>query len=107
MITADPRVIHGDLKADQVFVTPAGYRVIDWQRPVVAPPEVDLVSLLVGQEVDPYEFIDPQVAGIFWFLRLHWAVEAQYELFPATRWPLFDEWAREAVGNILQSPAGR
>jgi aminoglycoside phosphotransferase (APT) family kinase protein len=75
-------VIHGDLKADQVFVTPFGYCVIDWQRPIVAPPEVDLVSLLVGQEVDPYEFIDPQVVGIFWFLRLHWAVEAQYELFP-------------------------
>jgi hypothetical protein len=57
--------------------------------------------LLVGQEVDPYESIDPQVVGIFWFLRLHWAVEAQYELFPASRWPLFDEWEREAVGNIL------
>jgi hypothetical protein len=89
-----------------VFVTPAGYRVIDWQRPAVAPPEVDLVALLVGQEVDPYEFIEPQVVGIFWFLRLHWAVEAQYELFPASRWPLFDEWAREAVGNILQCRVG-
>jgi hypothetical protein len=39
-------------------------------------------------------------------VRLHWAVEAQYELFPASRSPLFDDWAREAVGNILQSRAG-
>jgi aminoglycoside phosphotransferase (APT) family kinase protein len=52
-------VIHGDLKADQVFVTRAGYRVIDWQRPVVAPPEVDLVSLLVGQEVARELAVEP------------------------------------------------
>jgi hypothetical protein len=34
---------------------------------------------------------------IFWFLRLHWAVEAQYTLFPDRRWPLFNQWASEAI----------
>jgi hypothetical protein len=48
-VTDNPRVIHGDLKADQVFVVGNGYRVIDWQCPVVASPELDLVSLLVDQ----------------------------------------------------------
>lgn len=100
-ITRAPRVVHGDLKADQVFLTADGYRVIDWQRPVVAPPEIDLVGLLVGQGVDPRRHVDPVVVSVFWFLRLHWAVEAQYELFPASPVPLFDRWARDAARDIL------
>ncbi|HEX9062715.1 MAG TPA: hypothetical protein VF941_21300, partial [Clostridia bacterium] len=29
-VTSSPRVVHGDLKADQVFITNDGYRIIDW-----------------------------------------------------------------------------
>ncbi len=101
-VACKPHVIHGDLKADQVFVTADGYRVIDWQRPIVAPPDVDLVSLMVGQGIDPYRFADAAAVGIFWFLRLYWAVEAQYNLFPGGRRPLFDQWASEAIGHILK-----
>ncbi|TCN44642.1 phosphotransferase family enzyme [Kribbella orskensis] len=100
-LTATPQVIHGDLKADQVFITSDGYRVIDWQRPVLAPADVDLVLLLVDQGIDPRDFVDPAIVGIFWFLRLHWAVEAQYTLFPDNRWRLFDEWSQEAITTIL------
>jgi phosphotransferase family enzyme len=108
-LTECPRVIHGDLTAEQVFVTGDGYRVIDWQRPVLALPEVDLVALLVGtvdtpadQRSDPRRHLDGTVIGIFWFLRLYWAVAAQYDLFPAFRGPLFDQWAAEAISHILQ-----
>ena len=100
-ITKHPRVTHGDLTAEQVFVTADGYRVIDWQRPLVAPPEVDLVALLIGQHIDPRRFMDATLVGIFWFLRLNWVVEAQFDLFPDKRWPLFDQWAMEAVSQIL------
>jgi hypothetical protein len=96
------RVTHGDLKADQVFVTGDGYRVIDWQRPVVAPPEVDLVSLLVGERMSPRRFVDSTVVAIFWFLRLHWAVQAQFDLFPEFRGPLFDQWSAQAVRFLLR-----
>jgi hypothetical protein len=96
-----PRVTHGDLTAEQVFVTADGYRVIDWQRPILAPPEVDLVALLVGQKIDPRRFVDPTLVGIFWFLHLRWAVVAQFDLFPDKRWPLFDQWAADAVSHIL------
>lgn len=99
-IEAGTRITHGDLKADQIFVTPQGYRVIDWQRPVVAPAEVDLVSLLVDAGIDPRPAVAPAVIGIFWLLRLRWAIEAQDELFPGTRFPLFDGWAAEAAANI-------
>jgi hypothetical protein len=107
-VTACPRVIHGDLTAEQVFVTGDGYRVIDWQRPVVGPPEVDLVALLVGAVAnrrpacEPHRHVDATVVGVFWFLRLCWAVEAQFDLFPAFRGTLFDQWSAEAITHILE-----
>jgi hypothetical protein len=100
-VTANPRVTHGDLRGDQVFVTADGYRVIDWQRPIIAPPEIDLVGLLVGQRIEPCRFVDATMVRIFWFLRLCWAVEAQFDLFPAFRGPLFDGWSSQAVSCIL------
>lgn len=98
-------VAHGDLTADQVFVADDGYRVIDWQRPVRCPGAVDLVSLLVGRHIDPMPYVDPAAIGMFWFLRLHWAVEAQHQLFPDQRWPLFERWAGDAFAG-LRSVAG-
>jgi hypothetical protein len=103
-VEKNSRVTHGDLKADQIFVTADGYRVIDWQRPVVAPPEVDLVTLLNDQHVDPRRYVDETTVGIYWFLRLHWAVEAQFDLFPDRRWPLFDNRAAEAIFKIIKIP---
>jgi len=97
-----PRVIHGDLTAAQVFVTAEGYRVIDWQRPVMGPPEVDLVTLLVSRQFDPRRHVDASVVGIYWFLHLNWAVEAQFDLFPDFRGALFLQWAHEAIGHILE-----
>ena len=94
------RLAHGDLLAEQVFVTADGYRVVDWQRPLLAPPAIDLVALLVSQGLEPRRHVAPAEVGIFWFLRLHWAVEAQHDLFPAFRGPLFDNWAAEAIGQI-------
>ena len=101
-ITRNPRLIHGDLTAQQVFVTAAGYRVIDWQRPVIAPPEVDLVALLVSRRIDPRRYLNSTIVGVFWFLHLHWAVEAQFNLFPDFRGPLFDQWSSQAIREILR-----
>jgi hypothetical protein len=101
-ITCNPHVIHGDLKADQVFLVDGEYRIIDWQRPYVAPSEVDFVSLLINQHVEPYPIVKKAVIDIFWFLRLHWAIEAQFTLFPDKRWLLFNHWAMEAIENIFK-----
>ena len=54
----DSHIIHGDLKADQVFMLGDEYRIIDWQRPYRAPAEVDLVSLLVDRKVEPERFCE-------------------------------------------------
>ncbi len=100
-IAKSPGLTHGDLKADQVFVAPGGYRVIDWQRPVVAPPEVDLVCLIVEQGMNPRRHVEAIFVSLFWFLRLHWAVEAQFDLFSDAQWPLFDQWASRAIREIF------
>lgn len=99
-IEAGPRIAHGDLKADQVFVTADGYRVIDWQRPVLGPPDVDLASLLPYAGRDPREAVAVPVVGIAWFLRLQWAVEGQLDLFAGRRVPLLDSWAARAAAEI-------
>jgi aminoglycoside phosphotransferase (APT) family kinase protein len=100
-VTDHPRLIHGDLKAGQVFVTPDGYRIIDWQRPMIGPPEVDLVSLLAAEGIDPRSYADPAIVRVFWFLLLHWAVKAQFELFPDFRGNLFEQWCSAAIHQIL------
>jgi Phosphotransferase enzyme family len=99
-VEADPRITHGDLKADQVFVTADGYRVIDWQRPVLGPAEVDLASLLQCAGRNPGEAVAAPVVGIAWFLRLQWAIEGQLDLFGARRVPLLDGWAAQAAAGI-------
>ena len=101
-VIGQPRLIYGDLTAEQVFVISDGYKVIDWQRPVIAPSEVDLVTLLVRQKIEPRQYVDPVVVGIYWFLHLRWVVEAQYDLFPEKHWAAFDQWAAEAINQILR-----
>lgn len=65
VVTENSHVIHGDLKADQVFITEDGFRVIDWQRPIIAPPDVDLVSLLVDRKISPLNYVTPVIIGVF------------------------------------------
>jgi Phosphotransferase enzyme family len=101
-VTAAPRVVHGDLTAEQVFVTPDGYRVVDWQRPIVAPPAVDLVALLVSRRIPPTRYAGRVAVGVYWFLLLHWALRAEVELFPGNPWPLFERWSAAAVTRILR-----
>lgn len=100
-----PRLIHGDLNARQVFVAADGYRVIDWQRPIIGPPEVDLVSLLIGEGIDPRRHVNPTLVSVYWFLFLHWAVQAQFDLFPRFNGSLFDGWSSQAIAHILNPAA--
>lgn len=104
-VTRHPRLIHGDLNASQVFVAADGYRVIDWQRPIIGPPEVDLVSLLIGEGIDPRPYVSPILVSVYWFLFFHWAVLAQFDLFPRFSGSFFDGWSSQAVTHILDPAA--
>ena len=99
LIDGPARLVHGDLTPHQVFLTSDGYRVIDWQRPVRGPSEVDLVALLVHSGVDPAPHLDPAAIGIHWLLLLHWAVRGDRDVAPGL--PLFRAWVKAAVVHIL------
>jgi hypothetical protein len=99
VVDAAAGIIHGDLTPHQVFLTPDGYRVIDWQRPVRGPSDVDLVALLVHSRLDPGPHLDPAAIGIYWLLLLHWAVRGDRDVAPGL--PLFRSWVRAAINHIL------
>jgi len=103
-VSSDTRPIHADLRADQAFVLPDGYRVVDWQRPILAPAGVDLVMLLDQQGVDPRPYASAEVIGLRWFVILRWAVECQHDLLPYLDSATFDEWAASSIREILASP---
>jgi hypothetical protein len=99
-VTEGARLVNADLRSDQVLVTPAGYRVLDWQRPVIAMPEIDLVSLLVSERLEPRQYLNPTADRVYWMMRLHWAVVAQHDLLGGIG-SAFDGWARQAIDRIL------
>jgi phosphotransferase family enzyme len=103
LIEQTSRLTHGDLKPDNVFVTPGGYKIIDWQRPQLAPAEVDLVSMLEGSSA-LFDHAPAPAVGVFYMLRLFWAVEAKANLLPGVD-RLFDRWASEAIGFIGRADA--
>lgn len=100
LIEGTARLTHGDLNMGNVFVTDAGYRVIDWQRPQIAPAQVDLATLLEGWPA-LFRHVAPAAIGMFYFLRLFWAVNAK-EMMPQTT-HLFDRWSSEAIGYIRRA----
>lgn len=101
-ISSSSRLVHRDLKLDHIFITDDGYRVIDWQVPVIAPGDVDLAMLLADAGIDPRSYVDQTTCGISHFLALRWAVVAQHDFFPERAWPLFERWAFEAMRAILR-----
>lgn len=96
-IETTSRLVHRDLKPEHVFVTEDGFRVIDWQVPVIAPYEIDLSMLLGESGLDPAARVDPSAYRISRFLALRWAVVAQHDFFPEEPWPMLEDWAGAAL----------
>ncbi|SEN98609.1 phosphotransferase family protein [Paenibacillus sp. OV219] len=72
--------VHGDLKADNVLVTPDGYRVLDWQRPIRGPVLLDTATLLLSLGIDPTQHVPIGIVQLHHFLHLAWFAQA------ARRW---------------------
>lgn len=92
-------IVHGDATGENILLTPAGLKIIDWQRPIKAPSEIDLVALLESQQIDSREFVAPAIRGIFYFTRLAWAVECQKKWIPQAD---YDAWVKGYIRDILQ-----
>jgi hypothetical protein len=99
--TASPRLTHGDLSPEEVFLTGDGRRMIDWQRPVRGPADLDLVSLLRYRRIDPLRHVDAEVVQLSWFVLLHWAAVAQTDLLPGLPPAIPEGWALAALPHIL------
>jgi hypothetical protein len=103
LIETSSRLIHGDLNPGNVLVAADGYRVIDWQHPKLAPRDVDLATLLEGRP-GIFEHVSAPAIGVFYTLRLFWAVEAKTHLLPGVD-GLFDRWSSDAIAFIRRAAA--
>jgi thiamine kinase-like enzyme len=74
--------VHNDLRSDNIFVMPDGYRLIDWQRPVIGPKELDLAALLASLNRDARRFVDQSIVWIMYLLRIEWCTECAVRWFP-------------------------
>jgi len=74
--------VHRDLSADNVLVLPDGYRVIDWQRPIWGPVDLDRVDLLNSLGYDPLRHVDAAVVQVWLILSIGWLTEAKARWFP-------------------------
>jgi len=77
------KLVHHDLCAENVFLCDDGPRIIDWQRPIFGPPEIDLVLLMASLGFDPRNHVKPGIVWITDLLRIHWLTECTMCWFPA------------------------
>ena len=74
--------VHNDLSSNSVFVLPDGYRLIDWQRPILGPKELDFAALLTSPNRDARRFVDQRFVWIMYLLRIEWCTECAVRWFP-------------------------
>lgn len=74
--------VHNDLSSNNIFVMPDGYRIIDWQRPVIGPKELDLATLLASLNREVRRFVDQSIVWLMYLLRIEWFTECAVRWFP-------------------------
>lgn len=79
------RLVHGDLTAENVFVTANGVRIVDWQRPLIGPPALDMATLLASVGIDPVPHVGATIVHMVRLLHIHWFAECALHWFPAGR----------------------
>jgi hypothetical protein len=74
--------VHRDLSGDNIFVLAEGYRVIDWQRPLLGPVLLDLAALLQTVGVDPRHHVDAGILQLRDLLSIAWCAQCARTWFP-------------------------
>jgi thiamine kinase-like enzyme len=77
--------VHNDLSRDNIFVMPDGYRIIDWQRPILGPKELDLAALLTSLKRETRGFVEESIVWIMYLLQIEWFTECAVRWFPEGR----------------------
>ena len=71
-IRTEPGYVHRDLGGDNLFVLPDGYRVIDWQRPILGPTDLDMATLLESLGFDPLPHVGEGVVRVLNLMKIDW-----------------------------------
>ncbi len=98
---AETGYVHHDLSADNLFVLPDGYRVIDWQRPIVGPVALDLAALLTSLGIDPGRHVPIGVVQLLHLLHIAWFAQCARHWFPAGA-TTYDALIVELVAHVDQ-----
>jgi aminoglycoside/choline kinase family phosphotransferase len=96
--------VHRDFSADNLLVLPDGYRIIDWQRPIYGPTELDQVDLLNSLGYDPACSVDGSVIQAWLILSIGWLTEAKARWFP--QGDSYDRQVAELIARLC-APAER
>lgn len=75
--------VHLDLTADNVLVLADGYRVLDWQRPIWGPVDLDRATLLTALGIAPNPYVADGVLHLRTLLAIGWLAQAACRWFPA------------------------
>ena len=82
-LATHPGYVHHDLGGDNLFVLPNGYRVIDWQRPILGPTDLDVATLLRRLGVDPLPHVGEGVVRMVDLLKVYWFIQSATKWFTA------------------------
>ncbi len=88
-------LVHGDLRAENIFVLPVEkplkerLRLVDWQRPLLGPPAIDRASLVQSLKLDPVRYAGAGAVGMRDFLQVRWFTECAARWIPASS-PTYD-----------------
>ncbi|SDO74185.1 Phosphotransferase enzyme family protein [Paenibacillus sp. yr247] len=93
--------VHADLKAENVLVTPKGYRVLDWQRPIRGPVSLDSATLLISLGIDPTRHVSIGIVQLYHFLHIAWFAQAARKWLPQGK-PWFDGIIKGISGELAR-----
>ena len=92
---------HGDLNGGNILGATGALKLIDWQRPRIAPRDVDVAGLLLSQGYDAYAHVQREAVQVFFFLLLSWFVESQLEWIPQVD---YGKQVLAAASRLLEAP---
>jgi hypothetical protein len=81
-LAAPTGLVHGDLLASNVLVPEDGLRVVDWQRPLRGPRDLDRVTLLESLSIDPAPHVPAGMVTLRRLLLIGWLAEQARRWFP-------------------------
>jgi hypothetical protein len=64
--------VHRDLTGDNLFVLPDGYRLIDWQRPILGTTDLDLITLFGSLGFDPLRHVSEGALRVWLLPQIDW-----------------------------------